>query len=391
VFARQPGNAEEELAAWRAALMMTSQDHTFSTNHNKSFAGLAIGRFSSAPAADASASCSQDGDCTDTCKNSVCEISGFACTADGDCTGSCTSSGTCSYVKPNNYNLQIAAFLMARSTDHSSDVYVYGPDPDSTAAATVFPLKVVQQFEVKDFLTPAVDRGIRAGSYLRAGDLQGRSQRLGTPTVVRVQSSIQPDLIVDAPPMQADWLPFGDVGETSYCDPTPDECAMNFSSDNICNCTDLESNSNFADGSQLRCLMNFSTLPSNYNSQYVFTSSDNTSKSTTQMSSWSLGLSVNLSEKTKTLTPADVELTQKVSLSSSNTYDHSVSKTNSSYAGHSQSVMAETGLHDYLWYTTPCASASSATTSGTTTSSSTSRRKRRRRARKRPPARRSRG
>ncbi len=200
--------------AFDTNLMMTSQDDTFSTNHDKSFAGLAIGRFSSAPAADTSTSCSQDSDCTDTCKSSVCEISGFACTADGDCTGSCTSSGTCSYVKPNNYNLQIATFLMARSTDHDSTVYIYGPDPDSTDTAAVFPLKEMQQFEVKNFVQPAVDRGIRAGSYLRAGDLQGRSQRLGAPTVVRVQTSIQPDLVVSAPPMQADWLPFGDVDET---------------------------------------------------------------------------------------------------------------------------------------------------------------------------------
>jgi hypothetical protein len=337
--------------AFGANLVMTSQDDRFSTSNDKSFAGLAIGRFSSAPAADASTSCSQDSDCTDTCKDSVCKISGFACTADGDCTGSCTSAGTCSYIKPNNYNLQIATFLMARSTNHNSTVFVYGADPDSTSDATVFPLKEIQEFTVKNFLTPAVDRGIRAGSYLRAGDLQGRSQRLGTPTVVRVQTSIQPDLVVGAPPMQADWLPFGDLGETSYCDPTPNDCPMSFSSENICNCTDLASNTTCADGSELRCLTNFSALPSYYNSTYDFAESSSSSKSTTQMSSWSLGASEKLSETTKTLTPADVELKEKVSFAASDTYDHAVSKTISSYEGSSQSVTASTGLHDFLWYT----------------------------------------
>jgi len=334
-----------------ANLMMTSQDYRFSTEHDKSFAGLAIGRFSSAPAADASTSCSQDSDCTDTCKNSVCAISGFACSADGDCMGSCTSDGVCSYIKPNNYNLQIAALLMARNTDHSTSVFVYGQDPDSTDAAAVFPLKEIQQFNVQNFLTPAVDRGIRAGSYLRAGDLQGRSQRLGTPSVVRVQTSIQPDLVIQAPPMQADWLPFGDVGETEYCNPTPNDCPASFSTSNICNCTVLASDTTCADGTPLRCLFNFSTLPSEYNSQYSFAESSQSSKSTTDMSSWSLGVSEKVSEKTKTLTPADVELKEEVSFAASDTYDHSVSKTNSSYEGSSESVSAKTGLHDFIWYT----------------------------------------
>ncbi len=337
--------------AFDANLTMTSQDDPFSTDHDKSFAGLAIGRFSSAPTADTSTSCSRDGDCTDTCKSSVCAISGYACTADGDCMGSCTSDGVCSYIKPNNYNLQIAAFLMARSTDHSSLVFVYGADPDSTEAAAVFPLKQIQQFSVQSFLTPAVDRGIRAGSLLRAGDLQGRSQRLGAPSVVRVQTSIQPDLVVGAPPMQADWLSFGDVGETEYCNPTPNDCPTSFSTSNICNCTDLASDTTCADGSPLRCLMNFSMLPSEYNSEYSFAESNQSSKSTTDMSSWSLGASVKLSEKTKSLTPTGIEFTQEVSFAASNTYDHSVSKTNSSYEGSSESVSAKTGLHDFIWYT----------------------------------------
>jgi hypothetical protein len=345
---------------FNADLTMLSQDDEFSTDHDKSFAGLAIGRFSSAPTADASTSCSQASDCTDTCKNSVCQISGFACTADGDCTGSCTSDGTCSYVKPNNYNLQIATFLMARSTDHSSDVYIYNPDPDSTDTAAVFPLKVLQQFNVNNFLTPAVDRGIRAGSFLRAGDLEGRSERLGTPTVLRIEGNYQPDLILEAPPAHADWLSFSSLGQDAlFCGPTG-ECPGDFSSLNICSCDPTSnppiSDKYCADGTPLRCLVNFSVLPGTdsspgYTSQYAFSETMTNQSSSTDTTSYSLGLSVDLKEKTKTLTPTGNQLTQEVKFASQNTYNHSVSKTNSKYKEEDFDGSARAGFYDHVWYT----------------------------------------
>ena len=44
------------------------------------------------------------------------------------------------------------------------------------------------------------------GNLLRAGDLQGRSLRLGAPEVVRVESHSQPIVVVGAPPMHADYV-----------------------------------------------------------------------------------------------------------------------------------------------------------------------------------------
>jgi len=328
-------------------LLMTLRDHPFdSGNVNKSFAGLAVGRFSSAPAADASAPCSADSECGDTCHDDVCDISGAECTADGDCAGVCTTEGICSYIKPNNYDLQIAALLMARnSDDHFTEVYVYSAEP-----LHAFAPQELQHFNVGNFQNPAMDRGFRGGSLLRAGDLRGRSQRLGTPRVVRIQTNIQPDLIVSVPPMHADWLPFGDVGETAFCEPTPGDCKASFSASNPCNCTDLESNTHCADGRELRCLFNFSTLAGAYTSRYELEQTQTNQSESTETTSWSLGLSADLSGKVKSV-DGGAEVTQEIKFAAEDTYDRSVSKTNSSFKTQSFNAATSTGFFDHVWYT----------------------------------------
>lgn len=328
-------------------LRMTSRDAPFNSgNDDKSFAGLTIGRFSSAPAADASKSCTDDSQCTDTCESSVCEISGADCTSDGDCAGTCTSGQICSYIKPSNYNLQIAGFLMARNHDHNSLVYIYTADPSDA-----FTPKEIQSFDLKNFEQPSMNIGYRGGSLLRAGDLEGRSQRLGPPTVVRIQQTSQPDLILGAPPTHADWISFGALGdEGEFCEPTANDCPMSFNPDNLCNCTDLVSSSSCADGSELRCLVNFSVLSGTFVSQYSFDDTDAKQSSTTDTTSYSLGLSIDLKEKTKSLTPTGLEFTQEVQFASENTYNHSVSTTNSTYKTIEFDGSTTTGFGDEVWY-----------------------------------------
>lgn len=336
------------VVSFAANLAMDSRDNPFdSGNVNKSFAGLAIGRFSAAPAADASTSCSLDSECTDTCKSGLCEISGADCTADGDCSGTCTSDGVCSYIMPNNYDLQVAAFLMARnSTDHNSLVYIYTADP-----LRDFVPQEIQNFNVENFAVPSMDRGFRGGSLLRAGDLRARSQRLGNPSIIRIASNIQPDLVVSVPPMHADWLPFGDVAETQFCDPTPNDCPQSFSASNICNCTDLVSNTTCADGSELRCLFNFSSLAGTYTSRYEFEETANNQSESTETTSYGFGASADVSIKFKSLTPADLQVTQEFGFSAEEEYDATVSKTNSEYKTQSFNASTATGFYDHVWFT----------------------------------------
>jgi hypothetical protein len=331
-------------------LQMAVRDHRFdSGNVNKSFAGLALGRFSSAPAPDTSTSCQVDSECTDTCNGGACAISGADCSADGDCAGTCTSDGVCSYVQESSYDLQIAAFLMARnnsaSDPHTSPVYIYSADPRAG-----FEPKQIQQFNLENFAQPSMNRAFRGGSLLRAGDLEERSQRLGNPTVVRVESNVQPDIILGVPPMHADWLPFGDVGETQFCDPQPNDCPATFSPLNLCNCTDLASNNACADGTPLRCLFNFSTLAGEYTSRFEFENTQTNQSESTETTSWSLGLSLDLSRKTKSVV-AGYDVDQKIKLAADASYDRSVSKTNSSFKTESFNAATSTGFFDHVWYT----------------------------------------
>lgn len=337
-------------------LAMTSTDAPFSTDHDKSFAGMAIGRFSAAPGDGEAKECTQDSDCTDTCKDKVCEQSGMACTANGDCQGSCTSYGLCSYVAPSQYDLQVATFLMAHSSEHDSNVYIYTSEPAGTAP------KEIQLFTVDKFVQTATNRGVRAGSLLRRGDLQGRSVRLGNPTVARINGSIQPDIIVSAPPMHVDWLAFAPLQQSQFC-PSTQSCSM-LDPANLCNCTDnlipdtscgsscTVTDVTCSDGTPIRCLTNISGLTSQYSAQYAFMEGDTSSTSTTENTSWSLGASVMLSEETSTLTPAYVKISQKVSFAANNTYTHSVSTTNSSFEGSTLALDVATHFDDYVWYTT---------------------------------------
>jgi hypothetical protein len=328
-------------------LTMKLQSNQFSTSHAKSFAGLAIGRFSSAPSATGSTTqCSTNSDCTDTCSNQVCSISGDSCSENSDCQGTCDSSNLCSYIASKDYDLQFASFLMAHASDHDSNVYVYTADTKSD-----FTPDQIQTFVVENFVQTATDRAVRAGSLLRAGDLESRSLRLGIPNVVKIAGNIQPDVIIGVPPMHADWLPFGQLDETQFCDPTPTDCPDTFSSSNPCNCTDLASNSTCSDGSQLRCLMNFSVLSGTFISQYDFSTSTTYQSSKTDTTSYSLGLSTDVSEKTKTLTPTGIQISQEVSFATTNTYNHSVSTTNSTYTEDQFDASTATGFYDHIWYT----------------------------------------
>lgn len=337
-------------------LLMTGEAHRFSIGNNKSYAGLAIGRFSAAPGDGEAKDCTQDSDCTDTCSDKICDQSGMACTANGDCAGSCTSYGLCSYATPSQYNLQFATFLAAHSSSDTSTVYVYASEPPGTEP------KELQNLSIDNFVKTATDRGIRAGSLLRAGDLQGRSVRLGNPTVARITGSIQPDIIVSAPPMHVDWLAFAPLQQFQFCSST--QSCDSLDSDNLCNCTDMlipdtSCGSNCtvtdvtcSDGTPIRCLTNISGATSDFSAQYSFMDSSMSSSSTTENTSWSLGASVKLSEETSVLSPEGVKISQKVAFGADNTYMHSVSKTNSQFEGSSLSLMSATHFDDYVWYTT---------------------------------------
>ena len=155
--------------------------HPFSTDHDKSFAGLAIGRFSAAPACGAARPARQDSDCTGHLQDNVCEISGFACTANGDCHGLLHVIRSVLLHRCRiNYNLQIATFLMAHSVRSQQRRVHLQVRPVSTAP------KQQQLLTVDNFVQPAIDRAFEPAACCAPAICKAVRCAWGHPTVVRI-------------------------------------------------------------------------------------------------------------------------------------------------------------------------------------------------------------
>ena len=149
------------------------------------------------------------------------------------------------------------------------------------------------------------------GNLLRAGDLQGRSLRLGAPEVVRVESHSQPIVVIGAPPMHADYVQ--------------------------------------AIGAAAPGVFNFTVVPDAYNSSYTVdaTTAENSSSTSTTSYAYSKkettsagvgfkaeGVSVGASAQS---TIAKVE-------------ENTVSATYDTYGAKTFDASVETGLGDVVWF-----------------------------------------
>lgn len=151
-------------------------------------------------------------------------------------------------------------------------------------------------------------------SMLRAGDLQGRSFRLGEPTVLRANQQ-QPVVILGAPPMHADYI------EPIEAQSTPD-------------------------------ILNLSVLPDGFNTKYDLDLTSTTTSSTTTSTSHSYAVSGGTDEQAK----FGVPLVSGISVDLSQSWSHSAEATGSNGNNNSSStsldVASTTGLGDELWYVT---------------------------------------
>ena len=172
--------------------------------------------------------------------------------------------------------------------------------------------------------------------FLAPGDMQGRSLRLGTPTIVRIPSQTQPNLVLAIPPMHIDYIA-----------PNDSTLAANNKDTGGCNPNHPGN----------PCVVNLSVIPSEppsqgqgFASSFNFTSSANQSSKRSLATSWgvsiqaSVGQSVSFTDgldKTK----GSIKNTTKVG------HDGTVKNTYGTYAGTTQSLSATTGLSDYLYFT----------------------------------------
>lgn len=166
--------------------------------------------------------------------------------------------------------------------------------------------------------------------FLAPSDMQGRSLRLGAPTIVRIPTQTQPDLVLAIPPMHVDYI--------APIDPT-------LAASNGC------ANANAP------CVVNLSVIPSEPPSQgqgfatsFNFTSNANSSSKRSMTTSWGVSTKIAVGESA-TFNDGLENATESVKDTTKAAHDGTVKKTYGSYAGTTQSLSATTGLSDYLYFT----------------------------------------
>lgn len=152
------------------------------------------------------------------------------------------------------------------------------------------------------------------GSLLRTGDMQGRSLRLGQPSVLRVTTHLQPRVVLSAPPMMIDYIqPEGSATFEEY---------------------------------------NMSGNPTDFYATYALTSDESTQISSELTTSYSVGRKSGTGvEFASEQDESGIEGSNSISTVSSYTYAAQVADTSSTYSTQSLSVSESTHDADRVWYT----------------------------------------
>ena len=155
------------------------------------------------------------------------------------------------------------------------------------------------------------------GNPLSAGDLQGRSLPLGTPTKVTVTGSIQPQVVLGLPPMHVDYI--CDANNTGTgCTPTA---------------------------------LNLSALPSKYYSQYQTQQSSSNQSANTNTTGYTFATKESAEAKFSYGVPLVASVSVDLKTSAQQTHQNTVSDKYNTYASKQFDVSTQTGFSDLVWYT----------------------------------------
>jgi hypothetical protein len=170
--------------------------------------------------------------------------------------------------------------------------------------------------------------------FLVPSDMQGRSLRLGAPTIVRIPIQIQPDLVLAIPPMHVDYIAPNDLklaGENKAG-----------------GCTDDLSTP---------CVVNLSVKPSllpsvgqGFATSFNFTSNSNSSSKRSSTTSWGVSTKTSVGESS-TFNDGLENASESIKDTTKTGHDATVKKTYGTYDGTTQTLSATTGLSDYLYFT----------------------------------------
>lgn len=174
-----------------------------------------------------------------------------------------------------------------------------------------------------------------ANSYaiaLAAGDLQGRSLRLGQPEKVVITDQLQPDLVLGMPPMHVDWI----APHTNILNPNTHP-----------GCQD----------SSTPCLLNLTVQPSlpapgvGFSTIFDFSSSSSSDLERKSTTSWGLAVKQTAEEKISYGIPDVADVSADIKNVAQYSHDNTVAKTYNTYSGKSESLNAATGFGDHVFFT----------------------------------------
>ena len=157
-----------------------------------------------------------------------------------------------------------------------------------------------------------------AGLYqnLAVGDLQGRSQALGAPEKLTVTGSIQPQVILGLPPMHIDFIQ--DANHLPNGTPS---------------------------------VLNLTTMPSTYFSQYDTEQSHSNQSSNKSTTSYTFSTKESAEAKFSYGVPDVASVSVDLKANAKQTHDGIVSTTYNTYSSQQFDVSTQTGFGDVVWYT----------------------------------------
>jgi hypothetical protein len=167
--------------------------------------------------------------------------------------------------------------------------------------------------------------------FLVPGDMQGRSLRLGSPTIVRILKQIQPSLVMSIPPMHVDWI-------KPYAVPP----------NKIPGCKNQNT----------PCVFNVSVKPSvppsagavGFATTFKFDKTSISSGKQSSTTSWGISTKTSVGESA-TFNDGLENASESIKDTTKTAHDNTVSKTYSHYSGSVQGLTATTGFSDFIFYT----------------------------------------
>jgi hypothetical protein len=214
------------------------------------------------------------------------------------------------------------------------DIKVPSPFPPAPDSKPKDWLKDQQQSDNTSGV-PLVNPGAPGLDFLAPSDTQGRSLRLGAPTIVRIPAQTQPDLVLAIPPMHIDYV-------------APQDSALAAANQLKGGCTD---------DVNTPCIVNLTVMPSlpnslqqGFASSFNFTSSAYNSSKRSSTTSWGVSTKTSIGESYSFNDGLD-SASAKIKDTTKFGHDETVKKTYGTYGGITSSLTATTGLSDYLYFT----------------------------------------